>query len=101
MRDPTKMETSLHQSNRTKDEHVSICTNGLPHLCPMLMCEFINCSNFDKHHYKNFHRTHRTEPTLLALDDLEVFSSNSSKIPVIIENAVGYNFYANHRINPK
>ena len=55
---------------------------------------FLDYSNFDKHHYKDSHRAQCTEPTHLAL-----FSSNSSTFSVVIENAVGYNFYANNSLD--
>ena len=35
--------------------------------------------NFDKHHYKDFHRAQCTEPTPLALNNFQRFSSNSMK----------------------
>ena len=66
--------------------------------CIYLKCHiaiiFLYYTNFDKHHYKDSHRTQCAEPTHLAL-----FSSNSSTFSVIIENAVGYNFYANNSLD--
>ena len=58
-------------------------------------------SNFDKHHYKDFHRSQCTEPTLLAFDNFLRFSSNSTKCSVIIEYAVDYWFLclANHSLD--
>ena len=49
-------------------------------------------SNFDEHHYKDFHRNQCTEPTTLALYNFLHDSSNSTNVSVLIENAVGYNF---------
>ena len=49
-------------------------------------------SNFDKHHYKDFHRAQSTEPTTLTLNNFQCFSSNSLKFSVAIENAVDYSF---------
>ena len=55
---------------------------------------FLYYTNFDKHHYKDSHRTQCVETTHLAL-----FSSNSSPFSVVIENATGYKFYANHSLD--
>ena len=49
-------------------------------------------SNFDKQHYKDIHSAQCTEPTPLALNNYQHFSSNSTKCSVVIENAVGYSF---------
>ena len=59
--------------------------------------EIIYYSNFDKHHYKDFHRAQSTQPTPLALDNFWPFSSNSTKFSVVIENAVGYSFSLTRR----
>ena len=52
----------------------------------------MNLLLFTNIYYIDFHRIQCTEPTSLALDNFQHFSSNSTKFSVVIENAVGYRF---------
>ena len=54
-------------------------------------CFKIYDSNFDKHHYKDFHvRLTALGLALWQSITFDIFSSNSTKFSVVIENAVGY-----------
>ena len=55
----------------------------------MIVDYFLYYSNFDKGHYKDFHRVQYNKPTSLALDNFQgFFFSNSKKFLVVIENAM-------------
>ena len=58
-------------------------------------------SNFDKYHQKYFLRAQCTEPTPLALDNFQRFSTNSKKYSVLLDNAMHYSFLANGPLNAR
>ena len=61
--------------------------------------EFIYFSNFNKHHYKEFHCVQCSGHSHLTLDNCRCITLNSTKFPEIIKNAVGSNLYANHLLD--
>ena len=56
-------------------------------------------SNFDKGYYtrKDVHGAQCIKPTPLTLDNLGQFSTNSTKVSVVIENVLGYSFFYENR----
>ena len=60
---------------------------------------YINYSNFDKYHFKDFHKAQYTEPTTSALDNLWQFLQIQRYFQWQLKMQWASAFYANHSLD--